>query len=61
MCGDDADPDINKDDVSKDKGHALSNDITRSDGQDALKRVGKQPRFMEEFGTRTFESVWTEV
>jgi hypothetical protein len=61
VCGDDADPDINKDDVSKDKGHALSNDITATDGQDALKPVGKKPRLLEEFGTRTFEDVWPEV
>ena len=61
MCGDDADPDINKDDVSKDKGHALSNDITPSDGQEALKPVGKKPRLMEEFGIRTFEDVWHDV
>jgi hypothetical protein len=61
VCGDDADPDINKDDVSKDKGHALSNDITPSDGQEALKPVGKKPRLMEEFATRSFEDVWPEV
>ena len=61
MCGDDADPDINKDDVSKDKGHALSNDITPSDGQEALKSVGKKPRLLEEFATRSFEDVWPEV
>jgi len=61
VCGDDADPDINKDDVSKDKGHALSNDITPSDGQEALKPVGKKPRLMEEFGIRTFEDVWHDV
>ena len=61
MCGDDADPDINKDDVSKDKGHALSNDITPSDGQEALKPIGKKPRLLEEFATRTFEDVWPEV
>jgi hypothetical protein len=61
VCGDDADPDINKDDVSKDKGHALSNDITPSDGQEALKPVGKKPRLLEEFATRSFEDVWPEV
>jgi hypothetical protein len=61
VCGDDPNPDINKDDVSKDKGHALSDGITPSDGQQALKPVGKKPRLLEEFGTRTFEGVWPEV
>jgi hypothetical protein len=61
VCGDDPNPDINKDDVSKDKDHALSDDITPTDGQDALKPVGKKPRLLEEFGPRTFEGVWPEV
>jgi hypothetical protein len=62
VCGDDPKlADINKDDVSKDKGHALSNDITPSDGQEALKPVGKKPRLLEEFGIRTFEDVWHDV
>lgn len=63
MCGDNPNPDINKDDVSKDKGHALSDGITPSDGQQALEGhlTGIKPRMMEEFGTRSFEDVWPEV
>jgi hypothetical protein len=63
VCGDDPNPDINKDDVSKDKGHALSDGVTPSDGQQALEGhlAGKKPRLLEEFGTRTFEDVWHEV
>jgi hypothetical protein len=63
VCGDNPNPDISKDDVSKDKGHALSDGITPSDGQQALEGhlAGKKPRLLEEFGTRTFEDVWPEV
>jgi hypothetical protein len=63
VCGDDPDPDINKDDVSKDKGKALSGGIAPSDGQEALNgHLGsKEPRFLEQFETRTFEGVWPEV
>jgi hypothetical protein len=63
VCGDNPNPDINKDDVSKDKGHALSDGVTPSDGQQALEGhlAGKKPRLLEEFGTRTFEDVWPEV
>jgi hypothetical protein len=63
VCGDDPDPDINKDDVSKDKGHSLSNDITPSDGHEAVDShlAGKKPRLLEEFETKTFEDVWPKV
>jgi hypothetical protein len=64
VCGDDADPnpDINKDDVSKDKDNALPKGITPSDGQEALEgHVGRDLRFTEQFGTRTFEQVWPDV
>lgn len=62
MCGDDPKlADVNKDDVSKDKGNALSNGITPTDGQDALKPTGKKPRFMEAFGEKKFEHIWPQV
>lgn len=62
MCGDDpADPDINKDDVNKDKGNALSDGITPTDGHESLKFTGEKPRLLEAFETRTFEDVWPDV
>jgi uncharacterized membrane protein YgcG len=63
VCGDgpDPQPDINKDDVSKEKGHSLEEGITPTDGQEALKPVGKKPRLLEAFETRTFEGVWPDV
>jgi hypothetical protein len=63
VCGDDPKlADINKDDVNKDKGNALSDGITASDGQDALTLPSnKKPRLMEAFGEKKFEHVWPLV
>ena len=63
MCGDNTDPDIriDKDDVSKDEGHSLDKGLTPTDGQEALKPVGKEPRLLEAFETRSFEGVWPDV
>lgn len=63
MCGDDPKPDINKDDVSKDKGNNLSDGLRPTDGQEAVDKRpgGKEPRLLEAFETRTFEDVWPDV
>lgn len=62
MCGDDpAKPNINKDDVSKDKDNALPDGIAPSDGAESLTAVGLKPRLLEAFQGRTFEDVWSDV